>query len=70
MFALFYCVFEGFLSTCPPGGLIFGGTIERRVFALRVLGGLYLEGVGYIWRGLFSEFYGTFLVCLIVKNTA
>ena len=31
----------------PPGGLIFGGAIERRVFALRVLGGLYLEGVTY-----------------------
>ena len=48
VFALFYCVFEGFPSTCPPGGgLIFGGAIERRVFALRVLGGLYLDGVIY-----------------------
>ena len=31
----------------PGGGLIFGGAIERRVFALRVLGGLYLDGVIY-----------------------
>ena len=28
----------------PPGGLIFGGAIERRDFALRV-----------IWRGLYME---------------
>ena len=28
-----------------PGGLIFGGTIKRRVFCITSLGGLYLEGL-------------------------
>ena len=28
-----------------PGGLIFGGAIQRRVFALPAWGGLYLEGL-------------------------
>ena len=43
-----------FFVLLPPAGrgLIFGGAIYRRVFALR------LWGV-YIMRGLFSEFYGT-----------
>ena len=36
-----------------PGGLIFGGAILRRVFCFTGLG-------AYIWRGLFSEFYGIF----------
>ena len=30
----------------PPGGLTFGGAIQRRVWG------------AYTWRGLFSEFYG------------
>ena len=29
----------------PPAGLIFGGAIERRVFCVTSLGGLYLEGL-------------------------
>ena len=28
-----------------PGGLIFGGAIQRRVFCVAGLGGLYLEGL-------------------------
>ena len=40
-----------------PGGLIFGGAIKRKVFYVTGLGGLIFEGA-YIWRGLFSEFYG------------
>ena len=44
--ALFYVVFEGnFPSTSPWGGLIFGGAIQRRVFCVTGLGGLYLEGL-------------------------
>ena len=35
VFALFYFVFEGNSKYKPSGGLIFGGAIERRVFALR-----------------------------------
>ena len=46
----------------PPGGLIFGGAFLRRVFCVRSLGGLIFGGA-YTWRGLFSEFYGIFLIC-------
>ena len=52
VFALFYFVFEGNFQVQATGGLIFGGAVQRRVFfALPVWG-------AYIWRGLFSEFYG------------
>ena len=53
VFALFYFVFEGtqFPSTSPPRGLYLEGRFNGRFFALRVWG-------AYIWRGLFSEFYG------------
>ena len=36
----------------PPGGLHLEGRFNGGFFALRVWG-------AYIWRGLFSEFYGT-----------
>ena len=36
----------------PPGGLYLEGRFNGGFFALRVWG-------AYIWRGLFSEFYGT-----------
>ena len=49
VFALFYFdyfVFEGnFFRYKSPGGLILGGAIERRVFSVSRLGGLYLEGL-------------------------
>ena len=35
----------------PPGGLYLEGRFNGGFFALRVWG-------AYIWRGLFSEFYG------------
>ena len=44
-----------------PGGLIFGGAILRRVFCVTGLGGLYLEGLNYTRRGLFSVFYGNLI---------
>ena len=51
--ALFYFVFEGnFPITRPPGGLYLEGRFNGGFFALLVWG-------AYIWRGLFSEFYGT-----------
>ena len=53
VFALFYFVFEGNFQVQAPAVLIFGGAINGGVFALRVWG-------AYIWRGLFSEFYGIF----------
>ena len=52
--ALVYFVFEGKSQIQAPGGLIFGGAYYRRVFAFRIWG-------AYIWRGLFSEFYGSFI---------
>ena len=45
VFALFYFVFEGNFPSRSPRGLIFGGAIERRVFCVTRLGGLYLEGL-------------------------
>ena len=61
VFALFYFVFEvNFPSTSPPG-LIFGGTIQWRVFCVTGLGGLYLEG-------LISEFYGIYFIGKKGKN--
>ena len=52
IFALFYFVFEGkFQVQASPGGGG-GGGFNGGFFALRFWG-------TYIWRGLFSEFYGT-----------
>ena len=52
VFALFYFVFEGnFPSTSPRGGLYLEGRFNGGFFKLLVWG-------AYIWRGLFSEFYG------------
>ena len=45
VFALFYFVFEGNFPSTSPLGLIFGGEIERRVFCVTGLGGLYMEGL-------------------------
>ena len=61
VFPLFYFVFEGnFPSTSPRGGLYLEGRFNGGFFALPVWG-------AYIWRGLFSEFYGILntLTCLI-----
>ena len=52
VFALFYIVLEGnFPSTSPMGGLYLEGRFNGGFFVLPVWG-------AYIWRGLFSEFYG------------
>ena len=55
VFALFYFVLEGNFQVQSLGGG--GGYLDGRFnggfFALRVWG-------AYIWRGLFSEFYGKF----------
>ena len=58
IFALFYFVFEGNLQVQAPGGVIFGGAIQRRVICVMSLGGLYICGGAYTWRGLFLKFYG------------
>ena len=51
-FALFHFVFEGNSKYKPPGGFYLEGRFNGGFFALRAWG-------AYIWRGLFSEFYGT-----------
>ena len=48
VFALFYFVLAGNFQVQAPGGLIFGGAILRRFFALCVWG-------AYISRGLYME---------------
>ena len=55
---LFYFVFEGnFQVQAPRGGLYLEGRFNGGFFALPVWG-------AYIWRGLFSEFYGnSFATC-------
>ena len=66
IFALFYFVFEvNFPSTSPGGGggLYLDGQFNEGFFALPVWG-------AYIWRGLFSEFYGITLLlnCNMIDN--
>ena len=45
------CIRGQIPSTSPPGGLYSAGRFNGGFFALRCRG-------AYIWRGLFSEFYG------------
>ena len=45
-----------------PGGLYMEGRFNGRFFAFQVWG-------AYIWRGLFSEFYGILLVSLNQRKT-
>ena len=53
VFALFYFVFVGNFQVQAPGGLYLEGRFNGGFFAIRVWG-------VYIYRGLFSEFYGSF----------
>ena len=55
VFSLFNFVFEGnnIFQVQGPGGLYLEGRFNGGFFALLVWG-------AYIWRGLFSEFYGMF----------
>ena len=57
IFALFYFVFDGDFQVQDPGGrgggLISGGAILRKIFCVTNMG-------AYVWRGLFSQFYGIF----------
>ena len=47
------CIREQIPCTSPPGGLYSKGRFNGGFFALRFWG-------AYIWRGLLSEFYGSF----------
>ena len=54
IFALFYFVFEGnFPSTSPRRAYVWRGDLTEGFLR-------YEFGGAYIWRGLFSEFYGMF----------
>ena len=55
IFVLFYFVFEGNFPSTSKEGQFNGG-----FFCVTGLGGLYLDWA-YTWRGLFSEFYGTWI---------
>ena len=50
-FALYLRAISGYK---PPGGLIFGGPIKRRVFCVTSFF-FFWGGGGYIWRGLYME---------------
>ena len=51
------CIRRQIPSASPPGGLYSEGRFNGGFFALRFWG-------AYIWRGLFSEFYGILFVVL------
>ena len=53
VFALFYFVFESNFPSTSPWGLYLEGRFNGGFFASPVWG-------AYIWRGLFSEFYGKY----------
>ena len=62
VFALFYFVFEGNLQVQDPGGAYIRRGALTEGFLRYEFGGLIFGGA-YTWRGLFSEFYGIFIVC-------
>ena len=63
VFALFYFVFEGKFQVQAPAGVGVGAYIWRADFTE----GLQVRRV-FIWRGLFSEFYGSYIA--ICKRSA
>ena len=62
VYVLFYFVFEGSFSKYKsPGGLYLEGRFNGGFFVVRDWG-------AYIWRGLFSEFYGYSLGALVFPS--
>ena len=61
VFVLFYFVFEGnFQVQASPGAYIWRSDLKEGLGGgAYIWRGLYMEGL--IWRGLFSEFYSTFI---------
>ena len=65
IFTLFYFVFEGnFASTSPQGAYIWRGDLMEDFLHYPFEGLIF--GGAYTWRGLFSEFYGSY--CLSFKR--
>ena len=61
VFAMFYFVFEGnFQVQAPRGSYIWRGDLTEGFLGYE-FGGLIFGGA-YTWRGLFSEFYGMFII--------
>ena len=61
IFALFYFVFEGkFQVQAPRGAYIWSGDLTEGFFVVQFWGLIF--GGAYTWRGLFSEFYGSFIL--------
>ena len=63
-FALFYFVFKGKFQVQAPCGAYIRRGVLTEGFLHYDFGGLIFGGA-YTWRGLFSDFYGTFLLCLL-----
>ena len=62
VFALFTLYLRLISKYKPPGGLYLEGLFNGGFFALRVWG-------AYIWRGLFSEFYGIYTTGLLISHS-
>ena len=62
VFALFTLYLRLISKYKPPGGLSLEGLFNGGFFALRVWG-------AYIWRGLFSEFYGIYTTGLVISHS-
>ena len=63
-FALFYFVFKGKFQVQAPCGAYIRRGVLTEGFLRYDFGGLIFGGA-YTWTGLFSDFYGTFLLCLL-----
>ena len=61
IFALFYFVFEGKFQVQAPRGAYFRRGDLTEGFLRYDFGGLIFGGA-YTWRGLFSEFYGSYAI--------
>ena len=64
VFAFFNFIFEGNFQVQAPGGLYLEGRFKRSIFALHVLGSLYLEGL--IHEG---AYFGIFTVVFVAQYT-
>ena len=62
VFALFTLYLRAISKYKPPGSLYLEGLFNEGFFALRVWG-------AYIWRGLFSEFYGVYTTGLVISHS-
>ena len=62
VFALFTLFLRAICKYKPPGSLYLEGLFNGGFFALRVW-------EAYIWRALFSEFYGIYTTGLVISHS-